>query len=142
MSATIVSGPKIDPSSAAMIDLTEHEPFEQYDGSPLGTRGVTLWSAGDGSVEAGVWECDAGRFPADFSGFGEHVLMHQRRIGLHRRRRRYGHHPAPWRHDGLPARVDREWSMRGAAPQNLDELARVLAVRVFLQELRGHDFRH
>ena len=73
MSVALKTGPKIDPADAATMELPEREAFEQYDGSPLGTRGVTLWSSDDGTVEVGVWECDAGRFPADFSGFGEHV---------------------------------------------------------------------
>ena len=39
-------------------------------------RGRTIWRTAEGEVETGVWECDAGRFHADFGAFGEliHVI--------------------------------------------------------------------
>jgi uncharacterized protein len=71
MSVTVVTGPKIDPATVATMDLPEKEPFTQYDGSPLGTRGVDLWHSADGAIAVGAWECDAGRFHADFADYGE-----------------------------------------------------------------------
>jgi uncharacterized cupin superfamily protein len=73
VSISTLAGPIIDRTTAAMMALPEKEPFEQYDGTPLGTRGVTLWQTSDGSVEVGVWECDAGRFHAEFDDYGETV---------------------------------------------------------------------
>jgi uncharacterized cupin superfamily protein len=75
MSVATRSGPKIDPAAAVAMALPEKEPFTQYDGSPLGTRGVELWASEDGSIGVGVWECDAGRFPADFSEYGEIIQV-------------------------------------------------------------------
>jgi uncharacterized cupin superfamily protein len=75
MSVAVVTGPKIDPASVATMDLLENEPFTQYDGSPLGTRGVDLWHSGDGTIAVGAWECDAGRFHAEFPDYGEVIQV-------------------------------------------------------------------
>lgn len=74
--ASTTTSLKIDGAAVASMDLEEQEPFppERTAGSPLGRRGRTVWRSTDGSVETGVWECDAGRFHADFGAFGE--LMH------------------------------------------------------------------
>ena len=68
--------PKIDGTAVASMPLDEHEPFARIDGGPLGTRGRTIWKSAGGSVVTGVWECDAGRFHADFGAYGElfHVV--------------------------------------------------------------------
>lgn len=75
MSIAVVSGPSIDLATAAQLELTEKEPFAQYDGTPLGTRGVRLWTSADGLIAFGVWECDAGRFHGEFDGYGETVQV-------------------------------------------------------------------
>ena len=75
MSVAVATGPKIDPASVAAMDLPEKEPFTQYDGSPLGTRGIDLWRSEDGAIGVGAWECDAGRFHADFSEYGEIIQV-------------------------------------------------------------------
>lgn len=67
--------PKIDGATVASMELDEQEPFARIDGGSLGTRGRTTWKAADGSVETGVWECDAGRFHADFGAYGELVYV-------------------------------------------------------------------
>ena len=72
-------GPQVDGAPAARIGndavasmgLEEHEPFVRLDGGALGTRGWTSWQSADTGVETGVWECDAGRFHADFGAYGE-----------------------------------------------------------------------
>ena len=73
----VLSAPtvKIDDATMATLDLPEKEPFEQLDGSPLGTRGVHLWTSADGTTVTGVWECDAGRFWADFGEYGETIRI-------------------------------------------------------------------
>ncbi len=73
MTATTAT-PKLDAAEIAAMDLPEKEPFDTLDGGTLGTRGRTVWRSGDGSVETGVWECDAGCFHADFGAYGE--LLH------------------------------------------------------------------
>ena len=72
MTATTTT-PKIDGAEVTSMELPEKEPFPTVDGGTLGTRGRTVWRSGDGTVETGVWECDAGRFHADFGDFGEFV---------------------------------------------------------------------
>lgn len=67
---------KIDPGTVAAMALTEEAPFTRLDGGPLGTRGQEIWANGDGTIQTGVWECDAGRFHANFAAYGEqfHVI--------------------------------------------------------------------
>jgi uncharacterized cupin superfamily protein len=67
---------KIDGATVAAMELPDRDPFETIDGGALGTRGVNLWHSADGTIVTGVWECDAGRFHADFSEDGEciHVV--------------------------------------------------------------------
>ena len=68
---TATNTAKIDGADVAAMALPEKEPFERIGGGHLGTRGVHLWRSEDGTTVTGVWECDAGRFRADFSDYGE-----------------------------------------------------------------------
>src|SRR3712207_4163870 len=69
-----IGAQKIDTALVMSMTLVENQPFAAPDGAPLGTREQTLWTSSDGSVETGVWECDAGRFQANFADYGE--LIH------------------------------------------------------------------
>ena len=62
---------RIDDASAASMPLDETGPFTQLDGGSLGTRERTSWVSMAGGLESGVWECDAGRFRADFGAYDE-----------------------------------------------------------------------
>ena len=50
-------------------------PAERAGGSPLAYRGQELWRSANGVLEAGVWEIDAGRFAANFGGYGELIRI-------------------------------------------------------------------
>lgn len=67
--------PKIDRDTVAAMALEEQEPFATVDGGTLGTRGRTIWSSSGGAIRTGVWECDAGRFHADFGAYGEFLRV-------------------------------------------------------------------
>ena len=47
-------------AAAATADLDDWGPLAEATAGPMHVRGVTLWSAGEGGQEAGVWECTAG----------------------------------------------------------------------------------
>ena len=50
-------------AAAATADLEDWGPLEEATeaGTPMSTRGLTIWSAPDSSgAEAGIWECTAG----------------------------------------------------------------------------------
>lgn len=64
----------IDGATVAQIAL-EEGPAIPADGGPMGTRGVTTWQTTDGSIDTGVWECDAGVFHPRFSTYGECITI-------------------------------------------------------------------
>jgi uncharacterized cupin superfamily protein len=72
-SGPLLATPGLSPAAAAALPLDENTPFppERTGGGPLRHRNRTHWRSADGSLEAGVWEVDVGRFHADFGGFGE-----------------------------------------------------------------------
>jgi uncharacterized cupin superfamily protein len=59
------------------MELEEEAPIspERTGDGPLGKRSRTLWLSGDGTIEMGVWEIDAGRYHARFQGNGELVRI-------------------------------------------------------------------
>jgi uncharacterized cupin superfamily protein len=65
----------ISPDRAAEISLEPSDTFTNIDGTPLQTKSKALWSSTDGTINAGIWECDAGRFWADFGEYGEIVVI-------------------------------------------------------------------
>jgi uncharacterized protein len=67
----------LHPVKAAALPLEENTPFppERTGAGPLGRRSRTLWRSGNGAIEVGVWEVDAGRFHADYGAFGECVRI-------------------------------------------------------------------
>jgi uncharacterized cupin superfamily protein len=64
---------KIDREDVAAMALDEDAPIPTLDGGSMGTRNRTTYRSDDGSVETGVWECDAGRFRARFGANGEMI---------------------------------------------------------------------
>jgi uncharacterized protein len=64
---------KIDRDEVAAMALEEDAPIPTLDGGTMGTRNRTTWRSDDGTIETGVWECDAGRFQATFSAYGEMI---------------------------------------------------------------------
>ena len=62
---------RIDGAAAGSMSLEEKNPIAGIDGGSLGTRERISWASTAGGMETGVWECDAGRFHADFSAYGE-----------------------------------------------------------------------
>ena len=64
---------KIDRDEVAAMALDEDMPIPTLDGGSMGTRNRTTWKSDDGTIETGVWECDAGRFRARFSAYGEMI---------------------------------------------------------------------
>ena len=65
------------PDDAAALALEENTPFppERTAAGALAHRSRTLWRSADGSLEVGVWEVDAGRFPAHFGAYGECIRI-------------------------------------------------------------------
>jgi uncharacterized protein len=72
-----LSHPRIDMAEASAIALEPQGavPAERTGGGPLAYRGRELWRSANGMLEAGVWEIDAGRFGADFGGYGELIRI-------------------------------------------------------------------
>ncbi len=64
---------KIDRDEVAGMVLDEDAPIPTLDGGTMGTRNRTTWRSDDGTIETGIWECDAGRFHANFSAYGEMI---------------------------------------------------------------------
>lgn len=42
---------------------------------PMETRGVETWRSPDERIGTGIWECDAGRFRANFAKTGEFIQV-------------------------------------------------------------------
>jgi uncharacterized cupin superfamily protein len=51
-------------------------PIEQEDVS-IPTRDYRSWINSDGSIETGIWECDAGIFRSRFANYGEMIYIVQ-----------------------------------------------------------------
>jgi uncharacterized cupin superfamily protein len=73
----MLATPVLRPAEVAALSLDESPPFppERTGAGPLGRRHRTLWRRGNGAIEVGVWEVDAGRFHANYGAFGECVRI-------------------------------------------------------------------
>ena len=64
----------ISTEEAPGYPLTEYGPMSPAVGVPLdgpmNHRGVSMWDSADGKIITGLWECDAGRFRANFPDDG------------------------------------------------------------------------
>jgi uncharacterized cupin superfamily protein len=70
MTATMTAE-KIEGAAIAAMALAEQDPIPGIDDRAIGARERASWRNGDGTIETGVWECDAGRFRAEFEAYGE-----------------------------------------------------------------------
>lgn len=75
MSATVAVGAtRIGRDELGSIVAPEAKPITQP-GVTIGTRDYQAWVNGDGSIETGIWECDAGVFRSRFEHHGELILI-------------------------------------------------------------------
>lgn len=65
---------RIDGATVAGIDLAAG-PAIPTDAGPMGTYDLSTWRTADGSIETGVWACDAGVFHPRFTGYGECITI-------------------------------------------------------------------
>jgi uncharacterized cupin superfamily protein len=70
MTATMTAQ-KIEGAEVGAIALAEQDAIPGIGGSAIGARERASWRNGEGTIETGVWECDAGRFRAEFDAYGE-----------------------------------------------------------------------
>jgi len=65
--------PRLGQAEVASLPLDASRPFATLEGGTLATRGRVTWRNDDWSAFTGVWECDHGRFHAEFAEHGEFV---------------------------------------------------------------------
>lgn len=65
---------KIEGATVNQVALDEG-PAIPGDGGPMGTSGQTAWHTTDGSIETGIWACDAGVFHPRFASYGECITI-------------------------------------------------------------------
>jgi uncharacterized cupin superfamily protein len=75
-SVTIVSASRIGKSALTSIVAPDAKPIEQ-EGVSIPTRDYRSWINADGSIETGIWECDAGTFRSRFEHYGEMIYIVQ-----------------------------------------------------------------
>lgn len=66
---------KIGRETVAALPLEDWGAIRTAVDGPMATRGSETWRSPDERVGTGVWECDAGRFPARFAGRGEFIQV-------------------------------------------------------------------
>ena len=67
---------KISKDELTGIVAPEAKPIEQ-EGVSIPTRDHRSWINPDGSIETGIWECDAGAFRSRFADYGEMIYIVQ-----------------------------------------------------------------
>jgi uncharacterized cupin superfamily protein len=72
--ATMIVATKLGKSDLASIAAPTAAPIEQ-EGVSIGTRDYRSWINADGSIETGIWECDAGTFRSRFAQYGEMIYI-------------------------------------------------------------------
>ena len=72
--ATAVSATKLGKDDLSRIVAPDASPISQP-GVTVGTRDYRAWINNDGSIETGIWECDAGTFQSRFEHHGELILI-------------------------------------------------------------------
>ena len=94
-------------AAAAAADLEDWGPLAEAteEGTPMSTRGLTIWSAPDSSgAEAGIWECTA--LPLVLGAGADQGHLHPVRFADRHPRRRPAGHLGPG-DVGFPARLAR-----------------------------------
>lgn len=76
LNATVVSASKIGKDDLGQLAAPPAAPIQQ-DGGSIGTRDFQSWKNSDGSIETGIWECNAGSFRARFEQHGEMIYIIQ-----------------------------------------------------------------
>lgn len=76
MTATKIKAERIGKDELASIVAPDAKPIEQ-DGVAIPTRDFQSWVSSDGSIETGIWECDAGTFRSRFEHHGEMIYIIQ-----------------------------------------------------------------
>lgn len=77
MSATkTLTASRIGKDELVSLVALSASPIEQEDVS-IPTRDYRSWINSDGSIETGIWECDAGTFRSRFANYGEMIYIVQ-----------------------------------------------------------------
>jgi uncharacterized cupin superfamily protein len=71
---TRLAATKIGKHELTAVVAPEAKPISQS-GLSIGTRDYQSWVNTDGSIETGIWECDAGMFRSRFEHHGELILI-------------------------------------------------------------------
>jgi hypothetical protein len=74
MSTKTVTATKIGKDELTSIVAPDAPPIEQ-EGVQIPTRDHRAWINADGSIETGIWECDAGTFRSRFQQYGEMIYI-------------------------------------------------------------------
>jgi uncharacterized cupin superfamily protein len=72
--ATAVSAMRIGKDELTSIVAPDAKPITQ-EGVSIPTRDHRSWINADGSIETGIWECDAGAFRSRFADYGEMIYI-------------------------------------------------------------------
>lgn len=77
MSATkTLTASRIGKDELVSLVAPSASPIEQ-EGVSIPTRDYRSWINSDGSIETGIWECDAGTFRSRFANYGEMIYIVQ-----------------------------------------------------------------
>ncbi|MCA9858505.1 MAG: cupin domain-containing protein, partial [Thermomicrobiales bacterium] len=73
---TTVTASRIGKDELTSIIAPDASPISQ-DGVSIPARDYRSWINADGSIETGIWECDAGTFRSRFEQYGEMIYIIQ-----------------------------------------------------------------
>ncbi len=76
MTTTLVTASRIGKDELSTIVAPDSKPITQ-EGVSVPTRDFHSWVSTDGSIETGIWECDAGTFHSRFEHHGEMIYIIQ-----------------------------------------------------------------
>jgi uncharacterized cupin superfamily protein len=74
--ATVILAKRLGKEDLGTIEAPGAKPIMQ-DGVSIPTRDYSSWTSSDGSIETGIWECDAGTFRSRFEHHGEMIYILQ-----------------------------------------------------------------
>ncbi len=74
--ATGTFAKKLGKGDLGTIEAPDAKPITQ-EGVSIPTRDYSSWISSDGSIETGIWECDAGTFRSRFEHHGEMIYILQ-----------------------------------------------------------------
>ena len=73
---TAIHGTRIGKDELTSIVAPDAKPIS-HEGVSIPTRDHRAWINSDGSIETGIWECDAGTFRSRFADYGEMIYIVQ-----------------------------------------------------------------